>query len=85
MAKANPEYFYKLLLDFPASKQFIYFAVEQDKELVIQLKKVQGYEGLKKDFLKYRKQEKSFAIWGITFYTVSNIALLGGIMYLIFK
>lgn len=52
MAKTNPEYFYKLLQDFPTSKKFIYFAVDQDKELIIQLKQVQGYDNLKKEFLK---------------------------------
>jgi hypothetical protein len=52
MTKANAEYFYKLLQDFPKSKKFIYYAVEQDKELVKQLKQIQGYDDLKKEFLK---------------------------------
>lgn len=38
MAKSNPEYFYKLLQDFPKSKTFIYFAVDHDKDLVKALK-----------------------------------------------
>ena len=59
MAKANPEYFYKLLKDFPTSKQFIYLAVDHDKELVNQLKQVQGYNDLKKDFLEDYKFGKT--------------------------
>lgn len=52
MTKSNPEYFYKLLQDFPASKTFIYLAVGHDRELTKQLKQVQGYDDLKKAFFK---------------------------------
>jgi hypothetical protein len=59
MAKSNPAYFYKLLQDFPTSKSFIYNAVKQDKELVKQLKAVQGYDDLKKEFFKEYKFGKN--------------------------
>ncbi len=52
MVKANPEYFYKILQDFPTSRQYTYAAVEQDKELIKNLKQVRGYEGFKKEFFK---------------------------------
>ncbi|MBN2613755.1 MAG: hypothetical protein JXB00_19515 [Bacteroidales bacterium] len=59
MAKSNPEYFYKLLQDFPTSKKFIYFAVDHDKELVKDLKRVHGYDDLKKEFFKEYKYGKT--------------------------
>jgi len=59
ISKANPENFYKLLQDFPTSKKFIYFAVDQDKELIKQLKQVQGYDDLKKEFFKDYKYGKT--------------------------
>jgi len=70
MTKADAKYFYKLLQDFPTSKKFIYYAVEKDKELVKQLKQIQGYDDLKKEFLKdynYNKLElfRSIGIYGI--------------------
>jgi hypothetical protein len=52
MSKSNSEYFYNLLQDFPTSKTFIYYAVNNDKELVKQIKQVQGYDDLKKEFFK---------------------------------
>jgi hypothetical protein len=71
MAKSNPEYFYKLLEDFPAGKTFIYFAVDHDKELVKQLKRVQGYNNLKKEFLKDYRYGKSMNFRAIGMYAVA--------------
>ncbi len=61
MTKTNPEYFYKLLLDFPEDKKYIYSAVDRDKELVKELKQVQGYDVLKKEFLKDYNYGKTMA------------------------
>lgn len=71
MVKADPAYFYELLQDFPTSKKFIYLAVQQDKELVKQLKQVQGYDDLKKEFLKEYRFDKTmkyriFGVYAIT-------------------
>jgi hypothetical protein len=52
MTTANPVNFYKLLRDFPAGKTFIYFAVEQDKNLIEKIKQVPGYDTQKREFLK---------------------------------
>lgn len=52
IAKADPNNFYRILEDFPANKTIIYFAVDEDKELVKRLKQVQGYDKLKKEFSK---------------------------------
>lgn len=70
MVKANPEYFYQLLQDFPTSKTFIYFAVDHDKELIKQLKQVQGYDDLKKEFLKDYKFGKSMPYKTIGIYAI---------------
>ena len=70
MAKTNPEYFHKLLQDFPKSKELIYFSVEQDKELIKQLKQVQGYEDLKKEFLKHYRFGKSMPYRGVGMYAL---------------
>lgn len=70
ISKANPEYFYKLLQDFPASKNFIYSAIEKDNELVKQLKQVQGYDSLKKEFIKDYKYGKSMPYRVIGLYVV---------------
>jgi hypothetical protein len=75
MTKSNPEYFYKLLQDFPTSKTFIYSAVDQDKELVKQLKQIQGYDDLKKEFLKDYKFGKTMGIK-----TLATYAVFGGLL-----
>lgn len=75
MTKANPEYFYKLLQDFPSGKKFIYFAVDQDKELVKQLKQVQGYDDLKKEFLKDYKFGKT-----MPYRIIGTYAIIAGLL-----
>jgi hypothetical protein len=75
MAKANPEYFYKLLQDFSTSKNFIYFAVDQDKELVKKLKQVQGYDDLKKEFLKDYKFGKT-----MPYRIIGTYAIIAGLL-----
>lgn len=75
MAKSDPEYFYKLLQDFPASKTFIYFAVDHDKALVKKLRQVRGYDGLKKEFFKEYKYGKTI------FYRVAGTyAVMAGLI-----
>ena len=75
MSKANPEYFYKLLQDFPTSKKFIYFAVDQDKELIKQLKQVQGYDDLKKEFFKEYKYGKT-----MPYRIIGTYAIIAGLL-----
>ncbi len=75
MAKVNPEDFYKLLQDFSTSKKFIYFAVDQDKELVKQLKQVQGYDDLKKEFLKDYKFGKT-----MPYRIIGTYAIIAGLL-----
>lgn len=70
MSKAFPEYFYKLLQDFPSAKTFIYSAVNHDKYLVKQLKQVRGYDSLKKEFLNDYKSQKSMKFRGIAIYAI---------------
>jgi hypothetical protein len=75
MAKSNPEYFYKLLQDFPTAKTFIYSAVDRDKELVQQLKQVQGYEDLKNEFFKDYNYGKS-----MTYRTLGTYVIFAGLL-----
>jgi hypothetical protein len=75
IVKTNPEYFYKLLQDFPNDKQFIWFAVDGDEELVKKLKQVQGYDALKKEFLKDYKYGKSMG-----FRVIGSYAIIAGLL-----
>jgi hypothetical protein len=75
MSKANQEYFFKLLQDFPTSKKFIYFAVDQDKELIKQLKQVQGYDDLKNEFFKENKSGKT-----MPYRVIGTYAIIGGLL-----
>jgi hypothetical protein len=75
ISKANPENFYKLLQDFPTSKTFIYFAVDQDKELIKQLKQVQGYDDLKKEFFKDYKYGKT-----MPYRIIGTYAIIAGLI-----
>ena len=72
---ANPEYFYKLLQDFPTSKTYIYSAVDHDKELVKQLKQVQGYDDLKKEFFKDYRYGKT-----MPYRILGTYAIIGGLL-----
>jgi hypothetical protein len=58
LSKTNPEYFYKLLQDFPQNKDLVYSSVSLDPQLVNQLKNVQGYDSEKKEFIKDRNYSK---------------------------
>lgn len=75
MTKSKPEYFYKLLQDFPSSKTLIYYAINHDKDIVKQLKQVQGYDNLKKEFFKDYKFGKTMGIK-----TIATYAVFGGLL-----
>lgn len=75
ISKANPEYFYKILADFPTNKTVIYFAVNKDKLLVEQLKQVPGYENLKREFIKDYKFGRS-----MPYKIIIGYAVLGGLL-----
>jgi hypothetical protein len=78
LVKSNPEYFYKLLQDFPNDKKFIWFAVDSDKELVKQVKQVQGYDELKKEFLKDYKFGKTMG-----YRIIGTYAIIAGLLTLL--
>lgn len=75
MAKANPEYFYKLLQDFPSHKVFLYFAVDHDKKLIKSLRQVEGYDDLKREFLKEYKTNR-----GMLYRTLGGYAVIIGLI-----
>lgn len=59
IVKAKPAAFYKILEDHPSDATIIYFAVKHDKDLVEQLRSVDGYENAKRDFSKNYKFGRS--------------------------
>ncbi len=78
IVKANPENFYKILQDFPANKTIIYFAIDDDKELIKQIRNVNGYDRLKKEFVKDYNLGRSmpYRVFGM-------YALVGGLVVLL--
>lgn len=60
LCKANPENYYKILEDLPGARTTVYYAVDLDKEIVEQIKHVDGHDKLKKEFIKEYKEGKNF-------------------------
>jgi hypothetical protein len=85
LCNSRPEYFYKLVEDMPEKKEMLFRMADSDKNTRKKLKKVETDSPMKKEFIKYRRGETAFAVWGITFYTAGMIAFWGGIIYLIVK
>jgi hypothetical protein len=52
ISKQKPDYFYRIAEDFPENQNIIFAAVSDDKQLVGELKNVQGYDNLKNEFIK---------------------------------
>ncbi len=75
ISKANPQNFYKILEDFPTNKTIIYFAVDEDKKLIEQLKQVSGHENLKKEFIKEYRFGKT-----MPYKIIGGYAVLGGLL-----
>jgi hypothetical protein len=59
VAKQRPEDFFRLAEDMPENRSIIFFSADEDKESVKALKAVQGHDGIKKDFLKERRFNKT--------------------------
>jgi hypothetical protein len=49
IVKVDPNNFYRILEDFPTNKIIIFFAVEDDKELVKRLKQIKNYKKIKRE------------------------------------
>lgn len=71
MVTAVPEYYYKLLQDFPEATSHLYTAVSDDKELVQRIGAVPGYEEPKKALLKNYRQERRFASNIVIIYAIA--------------
>ncbi|MBN2682261.1 MAG: hypothetical protein JXR58_07115 [Bacteroidales bacterium] len=85
LCNSRPEYFYKLVEDIPEKKEMLFGMADLDKSTRKKLKKVETNSPMQKEFIKYRRGETMFAIWGTTIYTAGMIAFWGGIIYLIVK
>lgn len=70
VVKSNPVYFYRLLQDFPNDRKYIWLAVDSDRKLIKQLKRIDGYDELKKEFVKDYNFNKSMGYKIIGTYTV---------------
>ncbi|MBL7932686.1 MAG: hypothetical protein JNL60_12330 [Bacteroidia bacterium] len=75
LCKSNPETFYKILQDFPSERQFVYYAVEEDKALVNEIKKVSGHDQLKREFIREKNSGKA-----IIYRTIAVYAVMGGLI-----
>lgn len=75
LSKANPNSFYRILEDFPQDKTIIYFAVEDDKELVKTLKKIEGNDLEKKKYKKELRTNTQMRITGIGMYVLVGVLI----------
>lgn len=55
IAKQRPEYFFKLAEDFSSNRSLIFFAIENNKDVIAGLKAVEGHDEIKKAFLRHKK------------------------------
>lgn len=55
VARQRPEYFFKLAEDFPANRHLIFFAPENNKDVIAGLRAVEGHDEIKKAFFKGKK------------------------------
>lgn len=78
LSKQKPEYYFKLAEDLPEHKNMIFYAVENNKEVVESLKAVEGHDQVKKEFLKERKFNRTmpFKIIGAYIIAAGLIILL---------
>lgn len=75
----RPEFFFKLAEDFPDKRHAIFWAVEDDKQVIKNLKAVEGHAEIKKKFFKERKFHKSAPYMAIIPYA----ALIGLVTLLV--
>ena len=77
--KRRPEYFYKLVEDFPNDQSDIFFAVnEWDKELIGQIRAIEGHDAVKKRFVKDIRGRKYMLFHAAGMYTliIAGVVLL---------
>lgn len=77
--KRKPEYLYRLVEDFPNDRSDIFFAVnEWDKELIEQIRAIEGHEVVKKEFVKDIRGRKYMLFHAAGMYTlvIAGVVLL---------
>jgi len=79
ITKSNPEYFFRIVADFPADKRsIIYSSVQYNRGVVKQLKLIQGHDDAKKAFLRSYRSDRLMA------YKITGMYLiLGGLIALL--
>jgi len=70
VSKQKPEYFFGLAEDFPNNRDVIFMAVEDNKQVIQNLKKVETHREIKKEFFKDRKFEKMMPYKIVGTYTI---------------
>jgi hypothetical protein len=74
-ARKQPEYYFRLAEDFPPERSNIFYAVDNDKQVVNGLKAVTGHDKIKKEFLKARRFDRSMKYKIIGIYTLIGVAV----------
>jgi hypothetical protein len=77
--KRRPEYFYKLVEDYPNDRTSIFYTVdERNKELVEQIKAVEGHDAVKREFVKDIRGRKYMLFHAVGMYTlvIAGVVLL---------
>jgi len=78
VSKQRPEYFFRLAEDFPANRSLIFGAVEDNKEVIRELKLVEGHDQIKKEFFKERRSDKT-----MLYKIIGAYAMIGGLIALL--
>lgn len=75
VAMKRPEYFFRIAEDFPNNRSLIFNAVYDNKEAILVLKEVEGYDEIKKKFFKDIRFGKTlpYRIFG-------TYAVIGGLL-----
>lgn len=83
VARQRPEYFWKLTRDFPDNRNLVFWTVRQDKTIMRGLNAVAGYDDMKKEFDRAKKEDRKAATMG-TISIIAGAALLGVIAVALF-
>jgi hypothetical protein len=75
VAKQRPECFFRLADDFPNKKSLIFIAVEENKEVIEGLKRVDTHLEIKKEFFKDRRFGKT-----LPYRILATYAIVGGLL-----
>jgi hypothetical protein len=79
VALQQPEYFFRLAEDLPQHRSLIFSSGGRNKRVFSSLLRVEGYDEIKRDFIKARRSEKAFAIYAVGM-SVFGYAIIAGLI-----